>query len=325
MPDIESGPVPHLAIWRTAQRIRLADETMRGLMNRGEFAGMFYSPCGHEVLAAAVGACLRTDDYVVTTYRGLHDQLAKGVPLAAILAEYFGRATGACGGKGGPMHVTDPSVGLMMTTGIVGGGLPVAVGLALGARLEGSDKVCVVNFGDGAANIGAFHEALNLAAVWDLPVIFVCQNNEFGEYTPRHESTRVEISSRGAAYGMPGVEVDGNDAASVWTAVTESVARARAGGGPTLLDCKTYRLMGHFYGDQMPYMDKAELARRMADHPVDRLRAQVLATGAAGPAEIDAIDAELRAEVEAAMAEAQAAPAADPARLLTDIYAEVAR
>jgi acetoin:2,6-dichlorophenolindophenol oxidoreductase subunit alpha len=325
VPEIESGPVPYLAIWRSAQRIRLADEAMRGLMNRGEFAGMFYSPCGQEVLAAAVGASLRPDDYVVTTYRGIHDQLAKGVPLTGILAEYFGRSTGTCGGKGGPMHVTDPSVGLMMTTGIVGGGLPVAVGLALGAQLEESDRVCVVNFGDGATNIGAFHEALNLAAVWDLPVVFVCQNNEFGEYTPRHESTRVEISSRGAAYGMPGAEVDGNDAAALWQATNEAIARARAGDGPTLLDCKTYRLMGHFYGDQMPYMDKEELARRMADHPVDRLRAQLVSNGTADAATLDGIDEELRAEVTAAVAEAQAAGPADPAGLLTDIYAEVGR
>jgi pyruvate dehydrogenase E1 component alpha subunit len=316
---------PYLEIWRTAQRIRLADEAMRGLMNRGEFAGMYYSPCGQEVLAAAVGACLRPDDYVVTTYRGIHDQMAKGVPLARILAEYFGRATGTCGGKGGPMHVTDTSVGLMMTTGIVGGGLPVAVGLALGSRLEGSDKVCVVNFGDGATNIGAFHEALNLAAVWDLGVVFVCQNNDFGEYTPRHESSRVEVAGRGAAYGMPGVEVDGNDAGAMWSAVTDAIARARAGGGPTLLDCKTYRLMGHFYGDQMPYMDKEELARRMSDHPVDRLRAEVLAQGAADEARVLAIDAELQAEVSAALSEAQAAPPADPAGLHTDVYAEVAR
>ncbi|HET9771515.1 MAG TPA: thiamine pyrophosphate-dependent dehydrogenase E1 component subunit alpha [Acidimicrobiia bacterium] len=314
--------VPYLEIWRSAQRIRLADEAMRGLMNRGEFAGMYYSPCGQEVLAASVGACLRPDDYVVTTYRGIHDQLAKGVPLAAILGEYFGRATGACGGKGGPMHVTDTSVGLMMTTGIVGGGLPVAVGLALGSRLEGSDRVCVVNFGDGATNIGAFHEALNLAAVWDLGVVFVCQNNEFGEYTPRHESSRVEIAHRAAAYGIPGVGVDGNDAGAMWTAVTEAVDRARGGGGSTLLDCKTYRFMGHFYGDQMPYMDKEEVARRMADHPVDRLRAEVIAQGVGDETQLAGIDAELQAEVAAAVAEAQAAPAADPAGLLTDIYAE---
>ncbi|HVW32566.1 MAG TPA: thiamine pyrophosphate-dependent dehydrogenase E1 component subunit alpha [Acidimicrobiia bacterium] len=325
MAATQTDSVPRLDIWRSAQQIRIVDETMRGLMNAGTFGGMYYSPCGQEVLAAAVGAALRPDDYAVTTYRGLHDQLAKGVPLESILAEYFGKGTGACGGKGGPMHVTDPSVGLMLTTGIVGGGLPVAVGLALGARLERSSRFCAVNFGDGAANIGAFHEALNLAAVWDLPVVFVCQNNDFGEYTPRHESTRVEIAARAAAYGMPGIEVDGNDAAGVWSAATAAVARARAGEGPTLLDCKTYRLMGHFYGDQMPYMDRDELARRMADHPVDRLRAEVLATGAADERTLEALDAELRAQINEAFDAAQAASPADPSGLMTDIYAEVNR
>lgn len=315
--------VPYLSIWRTAQRIRTVDETLRTMMNRGEFMGILYSPRGQEVLAAAAGACLRADDYLVTTYRGMHDQLAKGVPLPALLAELFGKAEGTCGGKGGPMHIADPEVGAMVTTGIVGGGLPIAAGLALGAQLEGSDRVCLVNFGDGAVNIGAFHEAVNLAAVWDLPVIFVCQNNEFAEYTPRLDSARVEVSARAAAYGIPGVEVDGNEAAATWTAVTEAVGRARSGAGPTLLDCKTYRFMGHFYGDKMPYMDHEELARRMADDPVDRLRRQVLATGAADEAELAGIETDIQAEVAAAMAQAQAAAPPDVDELLTQIYAEV--
>ena len=315
---------PLLAIWQTAARVRAVDEALRGLLNTGAWTGFYYSPRGQEVLAAGAAACLRPDDYLVTTYRGIHDQLAKGVPLPELVAELFGKRTGSCGGKGGPMHVADPSVGVMVTTGIVGSGLPIATGLALGARLEGSDRVCVASFGDGATNIGAFHEALNLAAVWDLPVVFLCQNNEYGEFTPRTETQRVEIAARGAAYGIPGVTVDGNDGGAVWQAVTDAVTRARTGGGPTLLDCRTYRFMGHFYGDQMGYMDADELSRRQADDPVDRLRATVLAEGLATGAELDSAAAGFAAEMTEALAAAQAAPDPEPADLYTDIWAGVA-
>jgi pyruvate dehydrogenase E1 component alpha subunit len=324
MSETESqSAVPLLAIWRSAARIRAVDETMRGMINRGEFMGFYYSPRGQEVLAATVGTCLRRDDYLVTTYRGLHDQLAKGVPLTELLAEYLGKQTGSCGGKGGPMHVADPSAGVMVTTGIVGAGLPIGAGLALGAKLAGDDRVCVTTFGDGATNIGAFHEALNLAAVWQLPAVFVCQNNEFGEFTPRTESQRVEIFTRAAAYGMPGRQVDGNDAVDLWPAVSEAVQRARAGQGPTLLDCKTYRFMGHYYGEPMVYMDKAELARRMDADPVDQLRARVLIAGAADNATLAAIEAEIALEIETAVAEAKAAGPPDPSALVAHVYAEV--
>jgi pyruvate dehydrogenase E1 component alpha subunit len=313
------------AIWRSAARVRAVDEALRVLIAAGEFTGFYYSPRGQEVLAATVGSCLRPDDYLVTTYRGIHDQLAKGTPLVALLAELFGKRTGCCKGKGGPMHVADPSAGVMVTTGIVGAGLPIATGLALGARLEGSDRVCVASFGDGATNIGAFHEALNLAAVWDLPVVFVCQNNEFGEFTPRTDTARVEIAARAAAYGMAGEAVDGNDAAKLGPAVARAVARARAGEGPTLLDCRTYRFMGHFFGDPMPYMDKDDLARRMADDPVDRLRAAVLAAGAADEDGLSADEAAIAAEVAAAIEAARSAPDPEPDEVLDDVWAVTAR
>ena len=309
------------AIWRTAARVRAVDEALRALIAGGGFTGFYYSPRGQEVVAATVSSCLRPDDYLVTTYRGIHDQLAKGVPLVGLLAEVFGKRTGCCKGKGGPMHVADPSSGVMVTTGIVGGGLPIATGLALGARLEGRDRVCVASFGDGATNIGAFHEALNLAAVWDLPVVFVCQNNEFGEFTPRTDTARVEIAERAAAYGLPGESVDGNDATALRPAVARAVARARAGEGPTLLDCRTYRFMGHFFGDQMPYMDKDELARRMADDPVDRLRAAVLAAGAADEDGLSADEAAIATEVAAAIEAARSAPDPEPDEVLDDVWA----
>ncbi len=313
------------AMWRSAARIRAVDTALRDLIVGGKFLGFYYSPRGQEVLAAGMASALRPDDYLVTTYRGLHDQMAKGVPLQELLGELFGKRSGSCQGKGGPMHITDPSVGLMMTTGIVGAGLPVATGLALGARLEGSDRICAVTFGDGATNIGAFHEALNLAAVWDLPVVFVCQNNEFGEFTPRLESQRVEIVDRAAAYGIAGESVDGNDAVGMSTAMARAVQRARAGRGPTLLDCRTYRFMGHYFGDQMAYMDKDETARRMADDPVDRLRAQVLAAGDATEDVLSAVEAEIAAEVATAIDVARAAPDPEPDEVFDDVWAVAAR
>jgi TPP-dependent pyruvate/acetoin dehydrogenase alpha subunit len=312
-----------LTIWRTAALVRAADEALRELIATGQWLGFYYSPRGQEVISATVASCLRRDDYLVTTYRGIHDQLAKGVPLLDLFAEMFGKRTGACKGKGGPMHVADPSVGVMVTTGIVGAGLPIAAGLALGARLEGSDRVCAVSFGDGATNIGAFHEALNLAAVWDLPVVFVCQNNEFGEFTPRAETQRGEIADRAAAYGIPGVAVDGNDATALRPIVAAAVARARAGGGPTLLDCRTYRFMGHFFGDQMSYMDKDEITRRMADDPVDRLRAAVLAAGEADEDGLRQEDAAIAAEIAAALDAARSAPDPEPDEVLDDVWATV--
>jgi TPP-dependent pyruvate/acetoin dehydrogenase alpha subunit len=184
---------------------------IRGL-SAGEIMFQYYPCGGQEAISAGVGAALRSDDFVATTYRGIHDIVAKGTPLDAIFAELYGRLAGTCKGKGGPMHLSDPASGLMITTGIVGAGLPIANGLALAEQLRKTDRLCVCNFGDGATSIGAFHEALNLAAVWKLPVIFVCQNNQYAEYTALAEYTLTQdFSKRAAAYGMPGVRVDGTD------------------------------------------------------------------------------------------------------------------
>ena len=224
----------------------------------------YYSPRGQEAVAAAMGAALAPTDYLVTTYRGLHDQIAKGVPLPVLLAEMLGRAAGTGKGKGGPMHVVWPDVGLMLTTGVVGSGLPIAAGLAWAAQRGAAGgepgRVTVVCFGDGATNIGAFHEAANLAALWQLPVVLLCQNNGYGEHTAFADHQRIEhVADRAAAYGMPGVTVDGNDPEAVLGALRDATARARAGGGPTLVEAVTYRLFGHVFGDRMSYVDPAEL------------------------------------------------------------------
>jgi pyruvate dehydrogenase E1 component alpha subunit len=311
------------AIFETASTIRRTDDQFRMLLSSGQARSTYYSPAGQELIAAAIGAHLRPEDYAVTTYRGLHDQIAKGVPLRALLAEYLGRATGTCKGKGGPMHVTMPSVGLMVTTGIVGSGLPIANGLALAAQLRGTDQVTTVSFGDGASNIGAFHEALNMASVWKLPVVFVCQNNRYGEHTRYEWATSVaNVADRAVAYSMPGVTVDGNDAVAVYVAAGEAISRARAGDGPTLLECVTYRFHGHIVGDAMKYMPKEERDAAMAADPLPRLRSWLIDQGHLSEQELTEIETAVAAAVEDAFAFALASPEPDLAELLTDVWSE---
>jgi TPP-dependent pyruvate/acetoin dehydrogenase alpha subunit len=310
------------AVYEKAFLIKTLDERMRALIDSGVFLGFLYSPRGQEIVAAAMGVCVRDEDYLVTTYRGIHDQLAKGVDPKALLAELFGKRDGTCKGKGGPMHITDPEHGVMVTTGIVGGGIPIACGLGLAAQFDGQGRICVASFGDGATNTGAFHEAVNLAAIWDLPVVFLCQNNEYAEYTPRSTTQRGQIADRAASYGIAAEAVDGNDAPAMVTALSEAVERARLGRGPTLLDCRTYRFMGHFYGEPQAYIDKAELAERMAADPVPRLRATLLAAADVSPQAIADKEQAISEEVEQAIDFAIRSPEPDFSELSTDIYAE---
>lgn len=321
-PAVPSADV-QLEMFTTATRIKLFDEKYRSLMAAGQIGGMYYSPRGQEFAAVSVAQHLRADDYVVTIYRGLHDQIAKGIPLRELWAEYLGKAAGTCKGKGGPMHVTSPEHGLMVTTGVVGSGMPIATGLGLSALMRGTDQVTVVNFGDGASNIGAFHESMNLASVWQLPVIFVCQNNLFAEYTPLAEGTSVEhIADRAAAYSMPGRTVDGNDPIAMWQAAGEAVERARRGGGPTLLEAETFRFHGHVMGDQQKYMPKQLLSDAMAADPVPRFRAKLLADGVATEAQLAEVEEKAAAEVLDAAEFALAADLPDIAELTTDVYAQ---
>jgi pyruvate dehydrogenase E1 component alpha subunit len=246
---------------------------------------------------------LSAEDYLVTTYRGIHDQLAKGMPLKELFAEYGGRLTGSCKGKGGPMHITYPRQGIMVTTGIVGSGIPIANGLALAAQMRGDNRVTVCNFGDGATNIGAFHEALNLAAVWRLPVIFICQNNLYAESTSLEDGTAItNISQRAASYGIPGVQVDGNDALAMYGAAKRAVDRARGGAGPTLIEARTFRLMGHYFGDPSTYIPKEELKAAVAAEPVPLLRAALIDRGVTQVRALDEFDQRIREELDEAVA-----------------------
>ena len=310
-------------IYRTAVLIKLVDEKIRSLLMSGELALSYYSPRGQEIVAAATAQSLRRDDYVVTTYRGIHDQIAKGVPLRLLFAEYFGKATGSCKGKGGPMHVTHPESGVMLTTGIVGSGMPIANGLGLAAVLRNEDRVVITNFGDGASNIGAFHEALNLAALWKLPVIFLCQNNEFAEHTTYANGTScANVSDRAVGYGIPGVTVDGNDPVAMYNAAAEAIAAARAGNGPTLLEAKTFRFMGHFFGDDGSYISDELMAERVAADPVPALRERLLAGGVTDEAGLTEIEKSAGEQIEDALQFARESDYPDIAELGRDVYAQ---
>jgi len=313
-----------LDIYERMYRCFAVDRDMRNLLMGGKLAVIYYSPRGQEAIPAAVSAGLDDSDYITTTYRGLHDTVAKGADLRGVIAEIAARSGGTCKGKGGVMHLTDPRVGVMVTSGIVGGAIPIANGLALRSQLTGTNAVTVSYFGDGATNIGAFHEALNMAAVWKLPVIFVCQNNEYGEFTPRMESMCVEkISTRAEAYGMPGVTVDGNDPDAVYEAARTAIDRARAGGGPTLIEAKTYRFMGHVYGlDKMEYMPKDEFEAAVAADPVPAYRQKLIADGVATDEILAAIEGRVDAEVSDAVDFALASPPPALNEAYTDVYAE---
>ena len=316
------APSQLLEVFKKARLINLVDERMRSLLRSGKMMAVYYSPRGQEIVAAAMGVHLKPTDYLVTMYRGIHDQLAKGMPLRELCAEYYGKATGTCKGKGGPMHITYPAAGIMVTTGVVGGDLPIANGLALASQLKEDGRVTVCCFGDGASNIGAFHEALNMASLWKLPVVFLCQNNLYAECTKYEDATTVaRVSQRAASYNMPGVTVDGNDPAAMWHASREAVERARSGGGPTLLEALTFRFNGHYFGDAAAYIPKEELQAAMARDPMPLLRAAVIASGAATEADLDALSADITAQIDDALKFAADSPTPELDEINRDIYA----
>ncbi len=311
-----------VAIYRKMAQIKLNDERFISLMKAGKLVMPYYSARGQECIPAAISVQLTNEDYLVTIYRGIHDMIAKGVPVKLIWAELAGRSTGTCKGKGGPMHVTHPASGCMVTTGVVGAGMPIGCGLALAAQLRGEKRVTVTNFGDGAANIGAFHESLNLAAVWKLPVIFVCQNNHYAEHTAFAKGTSVErISDRAKSYGMPGLHVDGNDPIAVYGAASEAISRARNGGGPTLIEAMTFRFNGHLIGDMGEYIPKGEYEAAVAADPYPKYRQWLLNEGHATDEQLKSLEAQLKAEVDDAVQFAFDSPLTDPAELKRDVYA----
>ncbi len=310
-------------IYRTMARIAATDARIQQSLAAGDLQFQYYPCGGQEAIPAAIASVLNPDDKSVITYRCIHDIVAKGTPIREIMAEMYGKSTGTSKGKGGPMHLSDPNSGLMVTTGIVGAGAPIAAGIALGEQLSGSGRVVVCNFGDGAANIGAVHEALNLASLWKLPVVFVCQNNLYAEYTSFENSTASpDICSRAAAYAMPGEKVDGTDPLAVREAAKRAIDQARSGGGPTLLECVAHRLQGHSFGSDEGHMDAAALAEARAPDPVAKFRQRLIDEGHADAAALATIDAEVSAEVDDAQAFAQESQPPAASELYEDVLAD---
>jgi pyruvate dehydrogenase E1 component alpha subunit len=318
--DLDVGRL--LNIYRTMLTIRLADERfMRGL-SRGEFPGFYFPVHGMEAAAVGVIAAMRPDDYYVSTYRGMADVLAKGASLQAAFGELLGRVTGMARGKGGVMHMADPERGMMLTTGIVGSGTPIANGLGLAAQVRGDDRVTGVSFGDGATSIGSLHEALNLAALWSLPVIFVCHNNLWGEHTPIEAYTRTtRLADRATPFGIPAMTVDGTDVLEVYAAAVQAADRARGGGGPTFLEVVAPRILGHSFGDAGDYMDKAAVEHARANDPVPKLAEWLVAQGHCGRDELEAMRQQVTDEVEQALAIAVNSASLPVDELYTDVFA----
>lgn len=308
-------------LWKSMCLAERLDTRIRAGIRRGEFATVIWPARGQEAVSAAAALALRQDDRLVTTYRGLHDHVAKGVPLTEIIGEVLGTSTGACGGKGGTMHIADPAHGVMMTTGIVGSGVPVGVGLALAAKKDGSDRVTVVSFGDGATNTGSFHEGVNLAATWNLPVVFLCQNNLYAEMTPVEETMAIEhVADRAKGVGMRGVTVDGNDPVATYAVIKDAVERARAGEGPTLVEAVTFRFEGHYAGDSGHYIPDEQLQRQKKLDPIETFPATLQAAGFS-EAEIVDIRERAAADVEAAIAETVQAAPPSISEITSDVYA----
>jgi acetoin:2,6-dichlorophenolindophenol oxidoreductase subunit alpha len=287
----------------------------------GLIPGFVHLYAGEEAVAVGVCSHLTDRDVITSTHRGHGHCIAKGVEIPGMVAELMGKSTGVCKGKGGSMHIADVERGMLGANGIVGGGFPLAAGAALTAKTLGTGGVAVCFFGDGASNQGTFHEGLNLAAIWNLPVVFVCENNGYAESTPvNYHCAATDIANRAGSYEIPGVVVDGLDLFAVYEAAGEAIARARRGEGPSLIEAKTYRYYGHFQGDQVTYRTEDELNHYRNLDAISKVRDSMIARGIASEAELDQIDEKVAADLDAAWEAAMAAPFPDVDQLLTDVY-----
>ncbi len=323
--DLDGLPPPDvdLALYRSMALIRAFEERVEVLYKQGRVRGPAHLAMGHEAIAVGFASALRADDRSIGTYRGHHHALARGASPEAVMLELLGRDGGICAGKGGSMHIASIGHGYMGSHAIVGAHLPVAAGLAWASQILGDDRVTVCFFGDGATNIGAFHEALNLAAVWRLPVVFVCENNGYMEYTPIERVTAVArpAADRAPAYGLTALTVDGNDVLAVRGVALNAVAAARSGGGPVVVEARTYRLGGHSVADAATYRPADEVAAWRERDPLTTHREAATAHGV-DPAEIDALLPGLREQVAALARDALAAPGPAAAGAWTDMWSD---
>ena len=320
--DMDRGAA--LGVHRTMVRIRVFESRVAELFGEGRLPGFVHTYLGQEAVAAGVCAHLRADDYITSTHRGHGHALAKGMAMDALMAELYGKLTGACRGRGGSMHVADFSLGMLGANGIVGGGLGIAAGAGLSALLRGSDQATAAFFGDGGINKGTFHEALNFAAAHRLGVVYVCENNQYAQFTHRSRTTAVDdLSVRADAYGIPGRTVDGNDAAAVYEAAGEAVARARTGGGPSLLCMDTYRWDGHYVGDAEVYREREEVEEQRLRDPIEQLEGLLAGRGWLAGQERRRVWTAAREETAAAERFAEDSPWPDGADALDAVFTEV--
>ncbi len=312
-----------LDMYRMMQEARLFERRAQDLFLEGLVKGTSHLALGQEAVAAGFAAALSPPDLVFCTYRGHVHTLLRGAPMGRLMAELLGRANGICGGKGGSMHLTDVSSGAMGSYAIVGAHMPIAAGAAWAAQVRGTGQVAVCFFGDGTTNIGAFHEALNMAVVWQLPVVFVCENNLYMEYTPIGEVTAVEhpAADRAAAYGLEGIIVDGNDADEVHAVAVRTIGRARSGAGPSLVEAKTYRHGGHSRADPAKYRPDDEVQAWLERDPIPAYRERLLAEGV-GASVLDGIETAALEAVDRATEEAKAGPQPDAASLETELWSD---
>jgi TPP-dependent pyruvate/acetoin dehydrogenase alpha subunit len=316
-----SPPVPERDLFATMALIRAFETRVAELYRDGEIPGFVHTSLGQEAVAAGVGRALQDDDYVATTHRGHGHCLARGMEVDSMMAELFARGAGICHGKGGSMHIADPRKGVLGANAIVGASLPLAVGAGMSSKHLKQGRVAVAFFGEGAVNQGAFHEAVNLAAIWNLPVILVCENNIYAEFSDSRTLTRVPaVVDRCGAYGIEAKAVDGNDAVAVAALTAEAAARCRAGDGPFLIEAETYRWHGHYEGDAQPYKPEGELDAWRERDPLEVSAARLTAGGAASAEELDQLRADALAEVEASVERARTLPAPDPEEAYADVY-----
>jgi acetoin:2,6-dichlorophenolindophenol oxidoreductase subunit alpha len=326
-PTTNSGPIISpaelLTLYERMALIRATEKAAYDLFMLGLVKGTTHLAAGHEAVAVGASAALRDDDYVFATYRGHHHAMARGAAPAECLAELMSKGTGLCQAKGGSMHLTKAAAGMLGSYAIVGAHLPMAAGAAWSARLRGTGQVAVAFFGDGATNIGAFHEALNLASVWQLPAIFICENNLYMEYTPIEKVTSVAnpAADRAAAYSLPGRVIDGNDVVRVKQVIEVAAARARRGEGPSVIEARTYRHYGHSRADPGKYRPAEEVESWLRRDPLSIARGRLEAAGVP-PGAVAESDERVARAVAAAVEEAKAAPDPDPAAALTDVWAD---
>ncbi|WP_376794553.1 thiamine pyrophosphate-dependent dehydrogenase E1 component subunit alpha [Thermogemmatispora sp.] len=316
------SPEQMRGLLQTMYRIRAFEEKVDELFMRGEVHGTTHLSIGEEATAAGALQALRPDDYITSTHRGHGHCISKGADLKLMMAELLGKETGYCRGRGGSMHIADVAAGNLGANGVVGGGIPIATGVGLSIKMQGLDRVCLCFFGDGAANEGTFHESLNLAAIWDLPVIFLCENNQYGMSMSVRRAMRCEtIAQRAVAYGIPGERVDGNDVFAVYEAVSRAALRARAGQGPTLIEAVTYRYKGHSKSDQNRYRTRDEIRAWQERDPIKRLATYLRDHGLLTQEEIEREEAAAYQAIEEAYQFALASPEPDPDALLEGVYA----